>query len=121
MRANAVYMADKLAKYGYEYIVIDYEWFRPGTGQFACCGHQSWEKLVVDDYGRLQPCPLRFPSSKGGKGFRPLADYVHSLGLKFGIHIMRGIPRVAVEKNMPIFGSVFKAKDATDETMGCGW
>jgi hypothetical protein len=121
VKANAVYMADKLAKYGYEFIVIDYEWFRPGTGQFACCHQQPWEDLVVDDYGRLQPCPLRFPSSQGGKGFRPLADYVHNLGLKFGIHIMRGIPRVAVEKNMPIFGSVLKATDAADETMGCGW
>lgn len=121
MKANAEYMQQHLSLYGYEYVVIDYEWFRPGEGQFSCCGHQSWQDLVTDVYGRLQPCPLRYPSSKGGKGLKPLADYVHNLDLKFGIHIMRGIPRVAVEKNLPIYGSNYTAKDAADESKGCSW
>eukprot|EP00118_Oscarella_pearsei_P000368 m.4784 g.4784 ORF g.4784 m.4784 type:complete len:651 (+) comp11277_c0_seq1:41-1993(+) len=122
VKANADFMAKHLlTEYRYEYVVIDYEWFRPGTGQFGCCGGQPWQNLVIDDYGRLQPCPLRYPSSKGGKGFKPLADYVHGLGLKFGIHIMRGIPRIATEKNLPIHSSNYAARDATDESTPCSW
>ena len=56
----------------------------------------------MDEYGRLMPSPNRFPSAADGKGFKPIADYIHSKGLKFGIHIMRGIPRQAVAKNVPI-------------------
>ena len=56
----------------------------------------------MDEYGRLLPCPERFPSAAGGAGFRPLADYIHSLGLKFGIHIMRGVPRAAAQQHLPI-------------------
>ena len=62
-------------------------------------------ELVMDEYGRLLPAPNRFPSAANGKGFKPLADYVHALGLKFGIHIMRGIPRRAVDANVPVFDS----------------
>lgn len=54
----------------------------------------------MDEYGRLLPCTDRFPSAKDGVGFRALADYVHGLGLKFGIHIMRGIPREAAHRHL---------------------
>ena len=122
VKANADFMAKNLKIISaFNYVVIDYEWFRPGTGQFGCCGSQPWENLVIDDYGRLQPCPLRYPSSKGGKGFKPLADYVHNLGLKFGIHIMRGIPRIATKKNFPIYKSNYTAQDATDQSTPCSW
>ncbi len=59
----------------------------------------------MDELGRLTPAPNRFPSAANGAGFKPLADYVHSLGLKFGIHIMRGVPRQAAQQNTPILGS----------------
>ena len=75
----------------------------------------------MDAYGRLIPAENRFPSSAGGKGFKPLADYVHSLGLKFGIHIMRGIPKQAADQNLPVFGSKAKAGDIADRHSLCPW
>ena len=75
----------------------------------------------MDDYGRLIPAPNHFPSAAQGQGFKPLADYVHSKGLKFGIHIMRGIPRAAVEKNLPILGTSAHAQDVADTKNICPW
>jgi hypothetical protein len=63
----------------------------------------------------------RFPSSANGAGFKPLADYVHSKGLKFGIHIMRGIPRPAVDKNLPIRGTTYHAAEIADRENACRW
>src|SRR5579864_8931789 len=90
VKANADYMATHLAKYGWQYIVVDIQWYQP-TAQ----GHDyiPGAKVALDSYGRLLPAINRFPSSANGAGFKPLADYVHAKGLKFGIHIMRGIPR----------------------------
>ena len=59
----------------------------------------------MDAHGRLVPHPGKFPSAAGERGFRPLADYVHGLGLKFGIHIMRGIPWQADKDGVPIAGT----------------
>ena len=64
VRDNANFLAQHLKEYGYEYVTIDYEWFRPGTGQFSCCGRNPWENLVIDKYGRLLPSPDRYPSAK---------------------------------------------------------
>jgi len=75
----------------------------------------------MDNYGRLMPAIDRFPSAAGGKGFKPLADYIHGKGLKFGIHVMRGIPRQAVHDNTPISGTDRKAKDVADTSSICGW
>jgi alpha-galactosidase len=75
----------------------------------------------MDEYGRLLPAVNRFPSSAKGAGFKPLADYVHHKGLKFGIHIMRGIPRQAVEKNLPIKGTPYHAADMADQDNACRW
>ena len=61
--------------------------------------------LVMDEWGRLLPAPNRFPSAADGAGFKPLADYVHGKGLKFGIHLMRGIPRQAVARKLPVKGT----------------
>ena len=114
VRANADYMARNLKAHGYRYIVVDFCWsypFQPRavTGNYPQLklqdneGYTPW--LAMDQYGRLLPDPWRFPSSAGGRGFKPLADYVHSLGLKFGIHVMRGIPRQAVWARTPVKGS----------------
>eukprot|EP01119_Soliformovum_irregulare_P017748 TRINITY_DN5324_c0_g1_i1.p1 TRINITY_DN5324_c0_g1~~TRINITY_DN5324_c0_g1_i1.p1 ORF type:complete len:444 (-),score=110.57 TRINITY_DN5324_c0_g1_i1:21-1352(-) len=119
VRQSAQHIAKYLKPSGYDYVVIDYEWYRPGTGQFECCG--SWEDLHMDAFGRLIPSPDRFPSSKNGTGFKVLADYVHSLGLKFGIHIMRGIPRAALQKNTPIFGTSSTAAQVADINLPCKW
>jgi len=118
VHANADYMAKNLLKHGWEYIVIDIQWYEPNA---KAHGYRNNAELVTDEYGRLLPAINRFPSSAGGKGFKPLADYVHSLGLKFGIHIMRGIPRQAVRRNLPIHDSQYRAKDIADTNSICPW
>ena len=118
VKANADWMAAHLAKYGWKYIVVDIQWYEPNAQ-----GHdyKPGAPLTMDSYGRLMPAVNRFPSSANGAGFKPLADYVHGLGLKFGIHIMRGIPRQAVEKNLPIKGTRYHAGDVADKENGCRW
>ncbi len=113
VKANARYMADHLAIYGWKYVVVDYYWYYP-AGQVEGAP-------AMDEYGRLLPATNRFPSAADGQGFKPLADYVHSLGLKFGIHIMRGIPRAAVEQNLPILGTDAHAKDIANLLNSCSW
>ncbi len=118
-KANAAYVAKHLARYGWKYVVVDYYWYLPLPDPAEA--KASGANAVMDGYGRLLPAPSRFPSAAGGKGFKPLADYVHSLGLKFGIHIMRGIPRAAMEKNLPILGTHAHARDVADLENSCSW
>lgn len=122
IKANADYMAAHLKEFGWEYIVVDIEWYSNDAGtkrdrfQYIPFGD-----VEMDAYGRLQPAPERFPSSAGGKGFGPLADYVHSLGLKFGIHIMRGIPRKAAHEHCPVLGAKETADMVADPSSICIW
>ena len=104
VRANADYMANHLKKFGWEYVVIDIQWSDADAGSRNAEGIQyiPFSRFCIDEYSRQIPAPNRFPSSAGGKGFKPLADYIHSLGLKFGIHIMRGIPRFAAHDHLNI-------------------
>ena len=116
--ANADYMAKHLKQYGWEYIVCDIQWYEPK----ACSNdYNNFAELCCDEYGRLIPAQNRFPSSKGGKGFKPIADYIHSLGLKFGIHIMRGIPRQAVHADLPIKDSEYTARQVAHHFSVCSW
>ena len=122
VRANARYMADNLKKYGWEYIVVDIEWYAYDAGsQRERYQYIPFWKVEIDEYSRLLPCVQRFPSAEGGKGFGPLTDYVHSLGLKFGIHIMRGIPREAAHAHMKILGTGATANDIADPSNICEW
>jgi hypothetical protein len=140
-RANVKVEANQLKSFGWNYAVIDEGWFffnpedrpRPDTLHYA-----------IDEYGRYVPVPARFPSAasqpRGNMpallppptppkliatidetSFKPLADWVHSQGLKFGIHIVRGIPRASVERNLPIANSAFHATDAADTSDACPW
>lgn len=104
VRQNADYMAKNLKKYGWEYVVIDIQWSDPDAGKQNKNGVQyiPFSRFCIDEFSRQIPAENRFPSSAGGLGFKPLADYIHSLGLKFGIHIMRGIPRFAAHEHLPI-------------------
>ena len=98
---NAQYLVDHdLVKHGWEYVVVDIRWYcnHPslGGGNYNQNGTQGY---VLDQYGRYLPSPTRFPSAiKDGvnEGFKALADKLHSMGLKFGIHIMRGVPKSVV-------------------------
>src|SRR3546814_20866110 len=75
----------------------------------------------MDGHGRLLPAPNRFPSATGGAGFRPLADMAHALGLRFGIHLMRGVPRLAADRNLPIAGTRHRCGDIADRVNICPW
>ncbi len=116
--ANADYMAEHLKDYGWQYVVCDIQWYEPNAKDND---YNNFTELNMDEYGRLLPAPNRFPSSADGKGFKPIADYVHSLGLKFGIHIMRGVPRQAVAKNCKILGSDKTCRDIAHHFSVCSW
>jgi alpha-galactosidase len=118
VKSNADYMAAKLARYGWKYIVVDIEWYatNPKTHGYIPGG-----TVAMDHYGRFIPAPARFPSSANGRGFGTLADYIHRKGLKMGVHIMRGIPRKAVEENLPIEGTKYHASDIADRQDICHW
>jgi alpha-galactosidase len=118
VKANADYMAKNLKSHGWQYVIVDIQWSEPNPKTH---GYRPNAELVMDEYGRLLPAPNRFPSASDGKGFKPLADYVHSKGLKVGIHIMRGIPRRAVDANLPIFHSKLKAGDVANKESICRW
>ena len=106
VRANAEYMAKHLKPFGYEYIVVDIQWSDPDAGKNRPQEQYiSFSHICLDEYSRQLPAENRFPSAANGAGFKPLADYVHGLGLKFGIHIMRGVPRYAAHTHMKLKGT----------------
>ncbi len=134
-RANVEVLKAKLLPFGWQYAVIDEGWFlvnpqdrsRPGDLRYA-----------IDSHGRYVPVPARFPSagqesaergsttgtyraSMEDTSFAALGGWVHAQGLKFGIHIVRGVPRASVERNLPIEGSSFRAQDAADQNDACPW
>ena len=122
VKANAAYMAEHLKPFGWQYVVVDIQWYAKKAGsQREKYQYIPFSEMEMDAYGRLQPDKERFPSSGDGSGFTKLAEYVHGLGLKFGIHIMRGIPRVAAQNHMPVKGSSVTANQIADPSSICGW
>lgn len=121
--ANARYMQEHLLSHGWKYVVIDFRWYDAVSpyDDRAITRERAGAKLFADEFGCLLPATNRFPSAIGGKGFKPLADQIHAMGLKFGIHMMRGIPRQAVYARTPIEGSSFTAADAGNTNDVCGW
>ncbi|HEU5078013.1 MAG TPA: Melibiase subfamily [Opitutaceae bacterium] len=117
-REHADILAEKLKPHGWEYLVVDIQWYEGGATGFD---YRKDAKLTLDEFGRLLPALNKFPSAKNGAGFKPLADYVHGKGLKFGIHLMRGIPRQAVAQNTPIKGTSHHAADIADKVNVCEW
>ena len=118
VRKNADYMAQYLKPFGWEYVVVDIQWAQPTAKTHE---YIPFSELTMDEYGRLTPALNRFPSAADGRGFGPLAEYVHGLGLKFGIHIMRGMPRTAAHKGLPIEGSEYTCAAAADPNSICAW
>jgi len=118
IKANAQWMAKHLKPFGWEYVVIDEGWYLANIGRDSSNTNFSFQ---LDEYGRYVPVPARFPSAGKDSTFKPLADYLHSLGLKFGIHMIRGIPREAVARDLPIAGTRFHASDAADKSDVCPW
>ncbi len=123
VKANADYMAQNLKQYGWEYIIVDIQWYEPKSDLNSRDPYSYPPKLDtnIDEFGRVWPVANKHPSSIDGKGFKPLSDYVHSLGLKFGVHMMRGIPKLAYERNTKIKGTDFTARDIADTSSTCPW
>ncbi|MBP3541142.1 MAG: glycoside hydrolase family 27 protein [Clostridia bacterium] len=117
---NAEYMAKYLKEYGWEYIVCDIQWSDPVAGSTDVT-YINFAKLNLDEYGRQIPPVERFPSAANGVGFRSIADRIHEMGLKFGIHIMRGIPRQAVHARLPVLGTNTTADRIADPFSVSRW
>ena len=118
VKANAQWMAEHLKSFGWQYVTVDMEWF---VSNPTAEGNSKTFPYSLDASGRYTPAVNRFPSAANGAGFRPLADYVHALGLKFGIHILRGIPKPAVTNRLPIAGTSYSAADGADSSDTCPW
>lgn len=103
VKANADYMAAHLKEYGWEYIVVDIRWYV--ANDKAGGYNQKDARYTLDEWGRYTPAVNRFPSAADGTGFKHLADYVHAKGLKFGIHLMRGLPILAAKQKLPVKGT----------------
>ena len=116
--ANARFMAEHLLPHGWDTVVVDIDWSDPTA---RAHGYNAGAPLHLDGNGRLLPDPGRFPSAAGGAGFAPLAEQVHALGLRFGIHTMRGVPRLAVERATPVLGTGATAADVADPRNVCEW
>lgn len=115
---NAAYMAQHLKQYGWEYVVCDIQWYEPDA---VSTEYRDFVPLEMDEYSRLIPAVKRFPSAGNGKGFSIIAEKIHEMGLKFGIHIMRGIPRQAVHANTPIKGTDVRAREIAQRFSVCSW
>ena len=102
---------------GYGYVLIDYGWYQKESSTKT--GANGVDRC--DAYGRLVPYLKRFPSATDGRGFKPLAGYIHGKGMKLGLHIMRGIYRGAYDANLPVKGTTFRAREITDKGSVCGW
>jgi hypothetical protein len=127
-------LAKKVLPHGYEYAIVDYCWFNRGPKgwnpdnwitfdvdhPYKSFGN-DFNGMAMDKYGRLLPAENRFPSASGGQGFKALAAYTHAKGMKFGIHVMRGIAREAVQKNTPVMGTKYFAKDIVSVNDSCVW
>jgi hypothetical protein len=114
-RANAKVLVG-LKHYGWNYAVDDEGWYFQDPQAQPEARKSSW-----DSNGRLIPDAARYPSAANGAGFKPLADWTHAQGLKFGIHIVRGIPKGVVSENLAVANSGFHAKDVADTSDLCPW
>jgi alpha-galactosidase len=129
--ATAEYMRKNLLPLGYRYACIDGGWYFP-LGMYRKPAQQNRVATTrpavhlrppgaMDAFGRYIPSPTKYPSAINGAGFKPISDQIHAMGLKFGIHTMRGIPREAYAKNTPILGTTYFARDAADLNDLCTW
>jgi len=115
-KANVPVLAG-IKEFGWKYAVIDEGWYL--ANPFGA--DTESQKFVYDAHGRLIPALNRFPDAADGAGLKPLGDWVHGQGLKFGIHLIRGVPRESAKRNVPIAGSQFTTGEAADTTDVCPW
>ena len=108
MKAQALALHNSgLQKIGYEYVNLDDFWYQ-------CPGPQGPN---VDPYGRWMTDSSRFPAQGDTDGIKVVADYIHSLGMKFGTYVTPGISRQAVSRNTPIKGTSYTAAQIADASV----
>jgi alpha-galactosidase len=116
--ANATYLAEFMRDHGWHYVVIDIQWYEATATSSA---YHPFAALTMDRFSRLTPAANRFPSAAGDQGFGPLAARLHDMGLKLGIHAMRGIPRQAVHRDTAILNTTLRARDVAASNSICPW
>lgn len=116
--ANAAVVRDRLLPFGWKYVVCDIQWYEPTADGYA---YHNFTELCMDGVSRLIPAENRFPSAAGGRGFGPIAEKIHGMGLLFGLHMMRGIPRQAVHRNTPTITPGVTARDLAQGYSVCPW
>ena len=116
--ANADYIARYLKPHGWNIVTIDIQWYEPLAHSTA---YRRGALLEMDANGRLLPASNRFPMTAATRSFKPIGDYLHAQGLKFGLHLLRGIPRQAVANQLPVLGTSFTAADVANTNSVCGW
>jgi len=104
---EAMAVKQYMQPFGWNTVVIDYRWYEPGQ--------------PIDANGRYLPATSKYPSATGSNGFKSLADRIHAIGLNFGIHIMRGVPRKSFTANNTIAGSTYTTQQAGDSGDPCPW
>ncbi|MGC2173429.1 MAG: glycoside hydrolase family 27 protein [Candidatus Sulfotelmatobacter sp.] len=96
-----------LQRIGYQYVNLDDFWYQ-------CPGPQGPN---VDAYGRWLTDSSKFPAQGDTDGIKVMADYLHSLGMRFGIYVTPGISRQAVSRNTPIKGTSYTAAQIADPSV----
>ena len=116
--ANLEQFLRKLKPAGYEYFCLDAAWYADGDAELDEDLRRVGQnrKMHIDEFGRFIPSPINFPH-----GLRPIADRCHENGVKFGVHLMRGMPRIALERNTPVKGAGCRARDIYDPDNFCSW
>lgn len=112
-------MSRQLLSFGWDHVVVDAGWYLREVDYDRL--EQDPSVWVIDGHGRCWPAPERFPCAAKGDGLRPMVDRIHAMGMKFGLHFMRGIPRIAVERNLPVLGTTYHARDVADTKSVCEW
>ena len=116
--ANLEIFLKKLKPHGYEYFCLDAGWYADGDQKLheQRIAARQFRTLNLDEFGRYIPSPVNFPH-----GLRTLADRCHENGIKFGLHMMRGLPLGAVERNTPVKDTPYHARDIYDPDGACSW
>jgi len=112
-------MAEKYLPFGYEYFVIDLGWYNEYKlidGTQIIDFNNSPDLFNLDTNGLPEPSKTFFPG-----GIKPLVDYAHSKGLKFGLHLMRGVFKQAIEQNCVVKGTNIPIQDIVDTLSICDW
>ena len=115
---NLDVFARKLAPSGYQYFVIDLGWYSETAcvpGSLRPWGNDPFD-FSLDANGYPVGSRTFFPN-----GIKPIADRAHKLGVKFGLHMMRGMIRKAWEFNLPVKGTNVRMRDIADTNNICSW